>query len=322
MRSHVDSDDSLLMRRAASPTWSDGIHFVRKASPNDSHTMPWYVGAHRVTASAKQRWAETRDEAIRFAAAATVSWLRKHPEDRTYYKAPVPPASRKGHMEAPPPFATTNFDCIEANPYAQVWECQAEHGMGSAPVGRRAKDGSLPKQAPFRHKLHQCAVMIGREPIRDPDGQVSVFSGAAAKELAYDLYRDAPPDEVISWTPGNKAANVEPQTRVGGTRRVDVMFDPVWTRSQRRPFYLYLPEHRRPVYEDRTRPTYYAEDTRPKGSLVGGGQAQIDREQRLKERQAIDRQPSFEERLLTFRSIWAAEEEAERRERMLEGRVV
>lgn len=105
------------------PLWSDGIHYVRDATAKDTHQMRFVVGAYKTTQARIKRNAHTQEEAIQIAAAATASWLQKHPEDRVYLALAT--AAEPSEIQTPAPslqkFATTNFDCTYANPVAQVW---------------------------------------------------------------------------------------------------------------------------------------------------------------------------------------------------------
>jgi hypothetical protein len=111
----------------------------------------------------------------------------------------------------------------------------------------------------------------------------------------------------------------EGDKRVWGTPRIDVIFDPD-INGGARPFSLYLPEHRRPIYEDRTKPLPQGRAKRIDPGV--NPQAVIDHRQYRKRQRELHRTPSFEERPLRFRTIYGAIEEAERRERMLRGEVV
>lgn len=303
--------------------WSDGIHFVRPVAKTDSHPMRWYAGAHKMTDSTLKRYCPTLDDALKIAMAATKKWFKEHPSDRAYFKmSPLPSAStlvgpKKKRGRPPKPkvedFSTYHFDCVAANPYAQVWQCTSYPGE-RAKVGRKKADGSQPEQTPVRHVKGQCSVLMGKEPVRNPDGTVRIFNHwAEADEFAYELYLNAPEDEVISWKPGDIV--------IQRTTNFDVKFDPAINGTYR-PFNLWNVTYNKPVYVDKTRPAVLADDrsaksirqmqeTNPEGYL------QI-MDARSKARK-LDRVPSFSEEELKFRSIWEALAEAERREKMLRG---
>lgn len=293
------------------PVWSDGIHFVRPASEMDEHPLRWVVGAHKATASKYTRHSRTRDEGSDAAAVATKRWLKDNPADRVYMKVSAPPEASSKVI--PAPFAITHFDCIVANPYAQVWQCTSYPNTDRAPVGRRRADGKPPKQTTFRHRLGECAVMIGAEPVRDPDGQVTVFpTWSHADEHALNLYYGADEEDVISW--------VEGHPRVYATGQLEVLFDPN-VRGRKKPFILWHPVYRKPVFVDTTRPIIYGKQRDKNKAAIDNPQAQADRLLR-ESSNGEDRVAALEDRALQFRSIWEAIDEAYRREKMIQGKVV
>jgi hypothetical protein len=292
--------------------WSDGIHFVRPVAPHIERALRWFVGAHRTTASPFRHWYETVSEATEQAQRATKAWLTSHPDDRSHLKAPKQPAASSTQEAPKEPFVTTHFTCICANPYAQVWQCTSYAGEKAA-VGRRKAGGRAPEQTPFRHTKGQCSVLIGLEPVREEDGRVRIFeTWVEAEHFALELYAAAPEDEVILWHEGDK--------RVGATRRIDILFDPSMSESQ--PFLLWLRDHRRPVFMDMTRPLQYATSRAKSVDPLLNPQAYLDELERKANRSEEERVDSLRERPLLFRSIWMAEEEADRRERMLNGELV
>ncbi len=293
--------------------WSDGIHFVRRASDADGHVMRWVVGAHKATASTFKRHAPDRGRGEDIARAATKAWLRDHADDAVHIKVSTPPeASAKVEL---PKFSITDFDCICANPYAQVWQCRTKDVNTIAkPIGRRRRDGSSPLQARYRHTAGTCAVLIGPEPVRDPDGQVTVFpTWQHAEEEALNLYHNADEEDVIRWQEGDYV--------VYATGKIEVHFSPE-SYGTKKPFVLYLVDHNRPVYIDSTRPTMYADDPTTRANAETNPQAYLDHKDKNAERRSLDRQPAFEETPVRFRSIWQAIEEAYRREKMLRGETV
>ena len=278
--------------------WSDGIHFVRPATASDRHSMRWVVDAHRTTKSPlKKRHVPSFEEGIAMAQEATTTWLRGHPADAFY----ITTAPQKKAVPVLASFSTTLFDCIVANPIAQVWQCNSVVGATAA-IGRRTKEGRAPKQTYVPHAPGECAVLVGEGPVRNPDGQVRVYrSWVEAEEHALSLFESADEEERILWHKGDK--------RVGGTHHIDVIFDPD-VNGRKRPFSLYLPQHRRPIYEDRT---VMAEMP----NNFHGTKEEIEEQRKAWKR--LNRVPSFEERVLRFRSITGAMTEAEKRERMLGG---
>lgn len=319
--------------------WSDGIHFVRPASAKDRHKMRWVVSAHTVTGSRLSRHAPTLEDGIDICRRATKAWLKANPADKQHFSESTEPqasasaiAQRSGEdgrrrgedgrscseMEnsAIPKvtlatFSTTHFNCIVANPVAQVWQCVTREGERKSP-GRRRVSGEKAQPTAVFHEVGECAVLIGDEPQREPDGSVTIFPNwSQAAERAQELYETADEEDRLLWKEGDM--------KVYSTMSVDVIFDPQ-TNGAAKPFSLYLPEYRRPVYEDRTRPVMASQG--PKIDPAINPQAALAlKEQRRKDRER-NRVPSFEERPLRFRSIVGAIVEADRRERMLKGEIV
>lgn len=316
--------------RAPKAVWSDGIHYVRPASVKDRHPMRWVVGRHRgiseamdgksITRSFSRR-AETQQQAVGIAMDATTRFRKANPGIHEATPPKVSGSQREPNgskarsnqtkisatREA---FSVTHFNCIVANPVAQVWQCVSRPGEKKAP-GRRKRDGSGPEEAPLRHQPGECAILLGKEPLRDEAGNIRVFPNwVHAADQASDLYLTADPEDRLMWKEGS--------TRVHATLRIDVIFDPT-TNGVSKPFSLYLPEFRRPIYEDRTRPIPGTELGRSKIDPQVNPQAKLDEVERRRKHQQLNREPSFEERPLRFRTIWGAIEEAERREKMMKG---
>jgi hypothetical protein len=294
--------------------WSDGLLYVRGASVKDRHPMRFVVQNHRGVGPVFSRHAPDLESAKDIARQMTQRRLKDHPELRQHWtEAPMPQASTK--LESQPqvelqPFATTHFNCIVANPVAQVWQRVTYDTERKAP-GRRSKSGQLAQHKPLAHVVGQCAILIGDQPQRDPQGQVIVYHRwAQAAEAALELYQSADEEERILWKEGDK--------KVYSTQRIDVIFDPD-INGTHKPFSLYMPEFRRPIYEDRTRPIPGTELPPSKVDITVNPQAKLDEQERRRKHREMNKQPSFEERPLRFRSITGAIDEAERRERMLKG---
>jgi hypothetical protein len=180
--------------------------------------------------------------------------------------------------------------------------------------GRRKASGHAAEGKPVFHVPGQCAVLLGDEPVREPDGSVTIFSNwSQAAEAAQELYDNADEEDRFFWKEGHK--------KVWATARVDVIFDPE-INGVSKPFSLYLPEYRRPVYENRHRPIPGTQLPKSKIDALVNPQAKIDEKERRAKHRALNREPSFEERPLRFRSITRAIDEAERREKMLRGEIV
>lgn len=274
--------------------------------------MRFVARSHRGITPKLTRYASTKDEAVDLAKEATIRLRASNPGK---YAATLPEASSKEksyseNFAIREAFSVTRFNCIVANPVAQVWQCHTHVGEQKV-VGRRKKDGSAPEATVTGHLPGQCAILLGQEPVRDPDGRVTIFyTWTAAAERALELYEEADEEDRLSWSEGDKC--------VYSTLNVDVIFDPD-TNGVTKPFSLYLPEYRRPVYEDRTRPIPGTELGRSKISAEVNPQAKIDEDARRRKHQQLNREPSFEERPLRFKTIWGAIEEAERREKMMKG---
>lgn len=206
------------------------------------------------------------------------------------------------------PFAITHFDCIIANPHAQVWQCTSQVGS-KAPVGRRKADGRPAEQTPVLHAVGECAVLIGDQPMRHEDGRVIVYrTWFEAEEVALEQYLNAPEDEVISWKPGDK--------KVGATPRLDILFDPD-VNGVKKPFSLWLPGYNKPVVEMRTKGPPM-DSKLPSAEQVGAG-VRLQMEELRRQQRAMDRRPTWEERPRRFRSIYEALACADRVERRLNG---
>jgi hypothetical protein len=303
--------------------WSDGIHFVRAANKTVDHPMPWYAGAHNLTGSTFKRYAPTMDDALTLAISATKRWLKAHPADQPYHKVTALPSAsalqgiKKQRGRPPKPkvegFSTYHFTCIAANPYAQVWQCTSYPGEKKA-VGRKKANGRAPDETAFRHKKGECSVLLGEEPVRGADGTIHVFPNwRDAYFHALELYQNAPGDEVISWS--------EDDIVVSRTQHFNIEFNPALN-GENKPFTLWNVTYSKPVYLDKTKPAITADDqaTRSLRQMQDTNPElylQI-MDQRSKAR-SLDRVPAFSDEPLKFRSIWQAIQEAERREKMMQG---
>lgn len=300
--------------------WSDGIHWVKPTPKrtSDAERWPWRVGSHRESKSTYKRKALTMDEAIVLGKEATKLWLKNHPEEKDLTNPGLLPQAsalkgkRKGVRRQPaqkvPPFSTYHFRCISANPVAQVWMCNTLPGeIGN--VGRRAKGGKTNKQKPFNHTKGECAVMLWKEPVRNPDGSVRVFARMEAEHFAIDAYYQTPEDECLFWEEGHKV--------VHRTRHVDVIFDPECN-GLKEPFSLWVHPpggDPKPVYEGYRKKAY----TKSPGKLLGGGSimastpdeaAAIAFNKKLAS-MATEEALELSSHPVTFPSIWGAEQHAE-----------
>lgn len=207
-------------------------------------------------------------------------------------------------------FATTHFNCIRANPVAQVWQCVSDPGERK-PVGRRKAGGRAPDQAPVRHTKGECAVLIGKEPLRDSTGRVEVFPNwQSAETRAIELYAAADEDERIYWQ--------EPEGKVvGRTIEVEIIFDPT-VNGPSRPFNLWFYNHNKPYYRDPRLKTLVtaAKDANGNSYQPPDSDARAAHEfNRTIERIAQEDRKMLSMEVAKFRTIWEAETEAMRLER-------
>ena len=207
-------------------------------------------------------------------------------------------------------FATTHFNCIRANPVAQVWQCISDPAERK-PVGRRKAGGRAPDQAPVRHTKGECAVLIGKEPLRDPTGRVEVFPNwQSAETRALELYATADEDDRIFWQ--------EPEGKVvGRTIEVEIIFDPS-VNGPSRPFNLWFYKHNKPYYRDPRLKTLVtaAKDANGNSYQPPNSDARAAHDfNRTIERIAQEDRKMLSMEVAKFRTIWEAEAEAMRLER-------
>lgn len=305
-------------KRAMQATWSDGFHLVRPASPKDRHALRWVVTHHKGIPSKLLRHAETEQEAIEIAKRAT-QVLHKEAKGKVRVKPSKAQSANQRPTEASPSgsqpsapstprvlpkFSTYLFHCIAANPVAQVWQCHSLPGE-KGKVGPKTKDGRPNQQATFKHQRRECAVLFWREPVRNPDGSVRVFTRQEAELFALDAYFDTPEDERILWREGNK--------KVHSTEHVDILFDPA-INGEATPFNLlawWAPGQSKVVKDSALYPTRYAKA----GRKVSGGSylaqtpeqaAALAAAKRLAEI-ASDESRTLSDKDATFSTIWGAE---------------
>lgn len=207
-------------------------------------------------------------------------------------------------------FATTHFHCIRANPVAQVWQCVSVDGERK-PVGRRKAGGRAPDQAPVRHAKLECAVLLGKEPLRDETGRVIVFRNwQDAEAKAIELYEQADEEERIFWQ--------EPEGKiVGRTMEVEIIFDPA-VNGTHRPFNLWFYNHNKPYYRAARAKSLV---TPAKDSSGRSYQPQNADDRAAHDfNRTIERMAQEDQRMLSmevakFRTIWEAEAEAIRLEK-------
>lgn len=223
----------------------------------------------------------------------------------------VVPAKRgRPATEKPERFATTHFHCIRANPVAQVWQCVSLPG-DHKPIGRRRANGKAPTQSNFRHSKGECAILLGKEPVRDGDGQVTVFRNwQTAEQAALDLYNNTDEEERIFWE--------EPEGKVvGRTIEVEIIFDP-YINGPKRPFNLWFFRHNKPAYRNAWPKKFVtpAKDAAGRSYQPTTSEAREAHDfNRRIERMAQEDANHLSMEILCFRTIWEAEAEAIRLEK-------
>lgn len=284
--------------------WSDGIHFVRPATLKDRHPMRFVVGAHKPrqridkkVSTLSNRHVPTLEEGIAQARAATKQVIKDHPDAARFLKDYVPPVDGgetpsvepvkrgRGRPRTKPvsiAFSTYHYYCVAANSVAQVW--MRLNDM-KKPVGRRSTTGRAPRQTMIPHAPGECAVLLIDKPVLDAEGRVRVFKNwMTAEEHANELWATADEEDRFRLGP-----------IVYANETIDVVFNPDYAGAYT-PFYLYLRDHYRPVWVNRTKAA------RPEGVT--------DTEwEKVKE---AHRTPTLESRPQTFPHIMSAIAAAER----------
>lgn len=277
--------------------WDNALFRVGLCTISDDR--PWRVSPYsKKTGETLSRYYPSREEAIREAVDRTDRYEKRfyasHPELKP---KPIRTGSVNRKKQPKPQivkekFSTARFNCIRANPVAQVWLCIKE----SSNAGRKAKGGRAPLQTMTQHSLLECAVLMGEEPVYDETGRVRVFKHhEEATEFALELYIKAPKTKRFPW--------VIEHPCVGQVGDLQVLFVP--EEHDYRPFKLYIPRLNKDIYYDRSK-TMHTASGRSKNSAV----------------QKASKIDSFAEVPLRFRNITAALEEADRRNRMMRGETV
>lgn len=277
--------------------------------------MKWRVRAHTATGSKFSRHVPSLEEGLARAREATKLWLKANPQDVIHWTeqpATLPEASGGVGTTEPigrssirlVPFSTTLFNCIVANPVAQVWQCVAREGERKT-AGRPRKNGSAAQAlAPVIHDIGNCAVLLSNmDPLREPDGSVKVFlNWHYAEEAALEAYDLADEEDRFPWEPGHPL--------VYATPKVDVLFDPEGSGTSTEPFILWLTHlsSPRPVWANKTKPVKLGRAR--KIDSASNPQAAIDQAAHRRRQRELHREPSFEERAQTYRTIRSAIEAA------------
>jgi hypothetical protein len=148
------------------PLVSDGIHFVRDASPKDQHPMKFVVDQHRGVEglphySSLPRHCESLERGTALMKFYTDKACRESPALRLAHKIATGKikGTRKKREIKPKKavFPITRFTCIMANPVAQVWLCN-EGALGDRQ--RRSAEGRY--QEPQRRHPAAHPRRVGR----------------------------------------------------------------------------------------------------------------------------------------------------------------
>jgi hypothetical protein len=239
------------------PLISDGLHFVREASPKDQHPMRFVIDQHKQVEhlprfSTLPRHCESLEIGTDMMRRYTKRACQQSPELNRAFKSANGPITlpepamtdpdkpqRKPRVKAVPKpkkveFPITRFTCCMANPVAQVWVCTKAKWEGIG-VGRRSQTGRPASGDKLNHELGEFAVLRGDEPVLDAHGAVRVFTSLREAEgMMETLYDATPADEKMS-------DNNDPERRtttVYQNRSYSVHFDPDYN-GAKQPFNLF-----------------------------------------------------------------------------------
>lgn len=309
--------------------WNNGLYKVHQSSLNKA--LPWRLAAiPKVMDSRLVRYFATRDEALVDAERRTREYQKayeaSHPETVGYFKK----RKRKLKIGRPkekrelPRWKEDCFECVFANPVAQVWLCTKERSNR----GRKLKGGKTPEQYMLPHRLRECAVLKLDQPVRDVNNQIRVFPDEwAARDYVKVLFYASTLGERCGWQEWEPTAlpsadgDLPKASALKSTENFSIHFAP--DRSDRkqgerhhdfvRPFVIkYIPQGR-VILRKNTRAI--------EGALVpvfpdDTGRVDHERHKQLARTASPSTQP------LRFRSITAALSHAEKLERTLLGEVV
>lgn len=235
------------------PLVSDGLHFVREASPKDQHPMRFVVDQHKQVEhlprfSTLPRHCETLEIGTEVMRRYTKRACHQSPELNRAHKSatgqikpisePQPDSPQRKPRTAPRrrkvEFPITRFACIMANPIAQIWLC-TKAKWEATNIGRRTQQGKRPASDKLRHEIGEYAVLTGDEPVLDENGEVKVFKlRHQAEAVMESLYDAVPADEKMS----NNTYPEQATTTVYQNQSYSVHFDPDFNGSKQ-PFNIF-----------------------------------------------------------------------------------
>lgn len=260
------------------PLISDGLHFVRDASPKDQHPMRFVVDQHKQVehlprystlprhCESLEAGRELMERYTKRACRESMELNRAHkiaigkikapkakpepqPEPEEVEGAIPEPRVRKPRVKKPKKveFPITRFTCIMANPVAQIWLCTKEP-WETVNIGRRVGGKvTRPDSDKLRHRRGEYAVLKGSEPVVDEDREVRVFTRRDQAEAVMEsLYDQAPADEKMS-------NNTDPERRtttVYQNASYSVHFDPDFN-GAKQPFNIFDTENFKVVLHPR-----------------------------------------------------------------------
>jgi hypothetical protein len=245
------------------PLISDGLHFVRDASPKDQHPMRFVVDQHKQVEhlqpfSTLPRHCESLEVGTEMMRRYTKIACQQSKELAKAFKSatgkakpdkPTPegtePAPKRQPKRKKVEFPLTRFTCIMANPVAQVWVCTKDV-WESVHVGRRPGQGKK-KTDKLPHQRGEYAVLKGDEPVLDSNNEVRVFHRRdQAEAMMESLYFRVPDDERLS-------NNTDPERRtttVYQNQSYSVHFDPDFN-GAKQPFNIFDTENFKVVLHPR-----------------------------------------------------------------------
>lgn len=238
------------------PLISDGLHFVREASPKDQHPMRFVIDQHKQVEhlprfSTLPRHCESLEVGTEMMRRYTKRACQQSRELSRAFKSANGPVTLPEPIETDPSqpqrkprakavarpkkveFPISRFTCIMANPVAQIWVCTKPAWQSN--IGRRTKGGRPPRADKLPHNVGEYAVLQGDDPVLSPTGEPQVYRLLMQAETVMQrLFDEAPDDEHIS-------NNMDPERRtttVYQNRSYSVHFDPDYN-GAKQPFNIF-----------------------------------------------------------------------------------